>query len=258
MDFTERLANAWRLFTTSLSFIHRDKSLLIVPAILVASAIAFSVGFVLLLLARQALSPAWLVANLLIFLFVMYVWVTFFSSAQSWMVREVAEGKNTTFASGLKRALKNIPDIVAYAFVMLTVKVVSAMLRRKGAVGRAAGGVLAVLAGVAGKLVLPAMIVTERTFLQSIEQLSHTTKVIPEIAAFEIGIRPLTWLSIFVSLAISAAFAASFGFLAGLIIAVFLLLTVTTLVVLVDQIFYTLLYLALVEKKHVQGLRLAH
>jgi hypothetical protein len=256
-NFFERLANAWHIFTLSLSFIGRDKSLLAVPILLILSAIAFGIGFVALLLSRAAATQAALVANFIIFLFVMYVWTAFLSSAQSWMVHEVAQGKDTTFGSGLRRAVQNLGDIFAYAFAILLIKLLVSWFRGKGRLGHAVGGILDYLSGVAGKLVVPAMIVTERSFGESVKQLGEAVKHIPEIAAFEVGIRPLTSLVVLLSIGIAVLFGLSFGLIAGLIIAAFLLLAVIILSTLVNQIYYTLLYLALIEKRHVPGLKLA-
>ncbi len=256
MGFTDRLVNAWRIFVTSLSFIGRDKSLLAVPIILILTTIVFGIVFFFMFFV-SAKAAAALYANIIIFLFVMYFWSTFLGAAQSWMVHEVAQGKDTTLASGLKRALKNILDVLAFTTVLLLIKILLGALRRKGRLGQYAASFLDLIVGIAGKLVLPAMIITERNFIQAMGQLKDSIKAIPEIATFEVGIRPLTSLVFFISIGISVLFGLAFGITTGIIIFSLLFLAIIVLSTLINQIYYTLLYLTLIEKKKVHGLKLS-
>ena len=148
----------------------------------------------------------------------MYLWTTFLGSAQSWMVHEVAQGKDTTLASGIKRALKEIPDILLFALATLLITIIVGSLRKRGTLGNLAGDFISLVTGIAGKLVLPAMIITERSFIDSIKQLGQAIKAIPEIAAFEIGIRPLTTLLIFISIGLAFLFGISLGPIIGIIL----------------------------------------
>ena len=255
MAFFNKLANAWYIFATSLSFIGRDKSLLAVPILLIFSTLAFCLLFFLALFAPKSLSIAFY-ANLIIFVFAMYLWSTFLGAAQSWMVHEVAQGKDAKLLSGLKRAMKNILDIFAFAFIMLLINILLGSLRKRGTLGEMAAGFMSLITGIAGKLVLPAMIVTERNFLQSVKQLGESIRTIPEIATFEVGIRPLTSLAVFVSIGISILFGLGLGLLTGIILFVILLLAIIVFSILINQIYYTLLYLALIENKKVPGLKL--
>lgn len=104
----------------------------------------------------------------------------------------------------------------------------------------------------AGKLVLPAMIVTDRNFLESVKQLGDSVKALPEIATFEIGIRPLTFIAVlcgvlgtvilfFLSPFIAVPFAFTY----------FLLLIMA--VNYINSTYYTILYLTLIEKKKIKG-----
>ena len=254
MAFFDKLANAWYIFTTSLSFIGRDKSLLAVPFLLIFSAVAFCLMFFLVLFIPKAGVAFY--ANLVIFMFVMYFWSTFLGAAQSWMVHEVAQNKDATLLSGLGMAMKNILDILAFAFVMLLIKILLGSLRKKGAAANMAAGFLDLVTGIAGKLVLPAMIVTERNFVQAVKQLGEAIKNIPEIAAFEIGIRPLTSLAVLASIGISVRFGLGMGLLTGITIFFILFLAIIVFSILINQIYYTLLYLTLIEKKKVPGLKL--
>src|SRR3989344_6613366 len=215
MGFFDRLANAWNIFVTSLLFILKDKSLLIIPFLLIFSVVFFCILFVWLIYSPSILSFV-LLFNAIIFIFIMYLWTTFLSAAQSWMVHEVAQDKDATLISGFKRSIKNIFDIILFAIVKLLIGLVVGSLRRKyGRVGHTAGGFIELITGIAGKLVIPAMIITERSFIESVKQLGQAIKVIPEIATFEIGIRPLTGLLTGISLGFLAIY-----FLTGSIIAV--------------------------------------
>ncbi len=266
MGFFDRLANAWYIFTKSLSFIGRDKSLLVIPFLLIFSVIIFCILFFFLfpisfLLASKtgvAINVSIsIIANFLIFILFIYVWTTFLGAAQSWMVHEVAQGKNTKVLSGLKRAIKNILDILLFSLVELLITILISSLRRKGGLLRAAGGFIGLITGIAGKLVLPAMIVTERNFIESVKQLGKAIKIIPEIATFEIGIRPLTSLITWISLGIAFLFGFAFGFPTGIIIFIILISIVIMFSILINQIYYTLLYLTMIEKKKVPGLKLS-
>lgn len=263
-EFVHKLGNAWEIFKTSLSFIRRDKSLLAVPILLVFTSLIFCVLFFFVLSIGDPTMALAFYANIIIFLFFMHLWTTFLGAAQAWMVHEVAQGKDTTLFSGLKRALKNLGDILLFAFVMLLISLLVAMLRGKrremgAGLGYAASGLawlIETVTGIAGKLVLPAMIVTERNFTQSVKQLQEAIKRIPEIATFEVGIRPLTSLVSFLSLGISVLFGMAFGLFTGIILFVLLAITLHIFSTLINQIYYTLLYLTLIEGKKIPGLKL--
>ena len=194
--------------------------------------------------------------NMIIFLFLIYIWTTFLGSAQSWMVHEVAQGKDTTFASGIKRALKEIPDILLFALATLIISIIVGSLRKRGTLGNLAGNFISLVTGIAGKLVLPAMIITERNFIDSIKQLGQAIKAIPEIAVFEIGIRPLTSLLMFISIGLAFLFGISLSPIIGVILFLILFIVIIIFSILINQIYYTLLYLTLIEKKKIPGLKL--
>jgi len=254
MGFLDKLSNAWYIFKTSLSFIKKDKSLLSIPIILILSSIFFFILFILILF-KPIISTIF-IFNFIIFLFLMYIWTTFLGSAQAWMVHEVALGKDTTLASGIKRAFKNIPDILLFALATLIISIIVGSLRKRGTLGNLAGDFISLVTGIAGKLVLPAMIITERNFIESIKQLGQAIKAIPEIAVFEIGIRPLTTLLIFISIGLSFLFGISLSPIIGIILFLILFLIIIIFSILINQIYYTLLYLTLIEKKKVPGLKL--
>ena len=251
MSFTGRLANAWYIFKTSLSFIKKDKSLIIVPVLLVLSLFLFII-VILVMYARQTSS----ILIFFIFMLIIYLWGIFLGAAQSWMVHEVAQGKDTTFLSGIKRAIKNIPDILLFAIVTLIISMIVGSLKKRGTLGHLAGNFISLITGIAGKLVLPAMIVTERNFIDSVKQLGQAIKAIPEIAVFEIGIKPLTMLSLIISIGIAFLFGIAFSPLIGIILFAILLLAIIIFGILIEQIYYTLLYLTLIEKKKIPGLKL--
>ncbi len=260
MGFFDRLHNAWKIFKLSFEFIGRDKSLMIVPVLMLLSGILLcAIGIVLFVISAPAfaiLPRSYFYISCILFLLVAQTWSTFLGAMQSWMVHEVAQGKDTTVASGFKRALHNIKDVLAYAFVFLVVSILISAIRRRGRIGQFAAGWLSTFAGVIGKLILPAMIVTERSFGEAVAQLKHSTRAIPEIATFEIGIRPLTTLAVFLGILVGALFFFSFGLMFTIIYAIIFIIALILLTLFINNTYYTLLYLTLIEKKHVKGLHL--
>lgn len=254
MGFVDRLSNSWNIFKTSFDFLRRDKSLMLVPVIGVLFIIAFLALFFFLALPFVQIGGWWL---LILFLLIMNIIAVFFSSVQVWMVYEVALGKDATLASGFKRAFGNIFDIVFFVIASLIIgSVLRAIRERGGIAGEIGAGVAGVFVGIAQKLVIPAMIISENNFWESVKQLGKALKAAPEIAVYEIGVGPL--------LVIAALIWSGFSFLVmlvlGLIPAVIVFFVGIVLLIyvydLIDKIYYTLLYLTLIEKKKVKGLKL--
>ncbi len=260
MSFWYRLKNAWNIFKLSFSLLKKDKSLIAIPVLMLLSLIIL-MGIFWYLNYVQILYRNYI--TYLIFLFVMYFILTFLAAAQSWMVYEVLRGKDTTVKSGFKRAIQNFGDILTFVFTVILIRIFSSWLRKKGMIGQAAGSFIDYVTGIAGKLVLPAMIITERNFKDSVIQLKDSLKAIPEIAIYEIGIRPLTALFFFIGVFITILLSFSsfifpiFGFLAGIIFLLIWLLIMMLLSVYVNNTYYTILYLTLIEKKKIPGLKLA-
>ena len=257
MEFFERLKNSWKIFKLSFSLLSKDKSLMIIPVLMLIS------FFILILL--FILSPFFAINlinsnyNYIVFILLavlFYFWIIFLEAAQTWMVYEVLQGKDTTLKSGLKRAINNIGDLIAFVSVMLLIRIFSSWLRNKGRIGEYAGNFIDYISGIAGKLVLPAMIVTEKNFKEAAEQLKHSIKAIPEIATYEIGIRPLTTLAFFAGLFLSFLLGISLGFFVGIIVFFIAMLFTILLSVYINNSYYTILYLTLIEKKKVKGLNL--
>lgn len=251
----DRIRNAWNIFTTSFAFIQRDKSLVIVPVLMLISALFLcTIGIIVLLLISPLQRGYQIVITILYVLFAQ-TWLTFLGSMQSWMVHETAQHKDATLASGFRRAAKNWKDIIAYAVVFLIISTIIGAIRRRGQAGRIAGGFLDAFAGIIGKLVLPAMIVSERNFGEAITQLKEAKQAIPEILSYEIGIRPLIFLAVIASAIIAYLLgqaSVTMAVVFAIVMIVFLILAVTF----VNNTYYTLLYLTLIEKKHVRGLHL--
>ena len=255
MGFFEKLENAWNIFTTSLSFIGKDKSLLVVPFIMILSVAGIAAFFFLRVILPGTEIPLFLVLFLLVI--ALQFWLTFLGAVQSWMVHEVAQNKDTTFMSGVKRAFSNLGDIFLFVLVKMLVAAIASKLRKRGGTaGHVAGGFLSTVAGIAGKLVLPAMIVTERNFTQSVKQLRDAIPAIPEIATFEIGLTPLRMLVGVIYTIFCIAIGLIFGLMTGLILFALFVALDSTFAILINQIYYTLLYLTLIEKKKIHGLNL--
>jgi hypothetical protein len=256
MGFFDRLANAWKIFKLSFEFIGRDKSLTIVPILMLLSGVLFCILAVILFPIASLMPESYFYISAILFVLIAQTWSTFLGAMQSWMVHEVAQGKNTTVASGFKRALHNIKDVIAYAVVFLIVSILISAVRRRGRLGEFAAGWLETFAGIIGKLVLPAMIVTERNFGEAVKQLKHSVHAIPEIATFEIGIRPLTTLTVFLGILLGLVFFVTFGPIFTIIYGIVFIISLILLTLFINNTYYTLLYLSLIEKKHVKGLHL--
>jgi len=250
MGFFDRLANAWKIFVFSFQILGQDKSLFILPFVMIlGSGIIFSFMFLGYFFVTEA-PILWMILTL----FVISLWGTFIAAAQSWMVHEVLQGKDTTVGSGVSRALHNAKDIFYYTVVMSIITLVSSYFRSKGRLGEALGGTMSYLAGIIGKLVIPAMIVTERSFGEAVAQLKQSVRAFPEIATYEIGIRPLTHLALFLVFIISFFVVSPFGLIAVGITLFILLIVVILLALYVNTTYYTVLYLTIIEKKRVSGL----
>jgi len=267
MGFFDRLANAWKIFKLSFSLLKRDKSLIIIPILTGLSLILIMYPFIIsLLLHLKGIETDIYFQNqslkLLLFififlsLFIFYLWNIFLASAQSWMIYEVLQGKNTTLISGFSRAFKNIFDILYFGINILVLSALTSLIKGKGKVGDAVGGTINYLAGIAGRLVIPAMIITERNFRESVIQLKESIKTIPEIATYEIGIRPLINLIFWVGIIICFVFGFILGFYIGVILFALLILLITAISNYINHTYYTLVYLTLIEKKKIKGLDL--
>ncbi len=256
MGFFDRLHNAWKIFKLSFEFIGRDKSLMIVPVLMLLSGIIICVSAVILYPFTAIMPDSYFYVSAIIFVLVAQTWSTFLGAMQSWMVHEVAQGKDTTVMSGFRRALHNIKDVIAYAIVFLVVSILISAIRKQGRIGQFAAGWLETFAGIIGKLILPAMIVTERNFGDAVAQLKHSVRAIPEIATFEIGIRPLTTLAVFLGILAGFIFYVTFGLIFTIIYGIIFIVALSLLTLFINNTYYTLLYLTLIEKKHVKGLHL--
>ena len=239
MGFIERLKNSWDIFKFSLGLIKKDKSLIAIPILMFVSVVALIIIFILAFFAGSIKEPG---ANAgiyfwgIVFLFFNYFITTFYASAQSWMVHEVVQGKNTTVASGFKRAFRNFFDILAFVFVFIIIKTIS---------------------GIVGKLVIPSMIITERHFGQAVMQLKDSYKAIPEIATFEIGIKPLISLTTIAGLFLAFIMFISFGIFIGIVSFILWVIVIMLFSVYINTTYYTLVYLTLIEKKKIKGLKLS-
>jgi hypothetical protein len=256
VNIGNRIGNAWSIFKQSFVLLKRDKSLAIVPIVQLISGIAFLAALFVVYLSVDidAMETAIQYLLLVIFLFITYLWTTLLSSIQSWMVHEVAQGKDATLASGVKRAAKNSLDIILFAGASVLIALIASRLRRKGFAGRAAASGIEFVTGVAKQLVLPAMIVTERSFFQAVKQLKESVRVIPEILTYEIGMGPLLLIATLAVTFFDFFVFIIFGSIAAIAV---LLIWFVFLIILSNYTtttYYTLLYLTLIEKKKISGL----
>lgn len=260
MGFIDRLKNSWDIFKFSFGLIKKDKSLVAIPILMFVSVIVLVIIFILAFFAGSAgesISNAGIYFWMILFLFFNYFLTTFYASAQSWMVHEVVQGKDTTVGSGFKRAFNNFFDILAFVIVSIIIKILASGLKKRGIAGKLTGGFIETISGIVGKLVIPSMIITERHFGQAVMQLKDSYKAIPEIAAFEIGIRPLRSLVTIVGLFLAFIMLFSFGIFVGIIFFVLWIIVVMLLSAYINTTYYTLVYLTLIEKKKIKGLKLS-
>jgi len=255
MAIFDRLSNAWNIFTTSFAFIGRDKSLVIVPVLMLLSGIFFGVLGIILLSLLSSLDELFRWGIGILYLLFVHVWMTFLGAMQSWMVHEVAQYKDATIASGFKRAAENLLDIASYAVVFLAISLVASALRKRGRIGEIGAGFIDLFAGIIGKLALPAMIITERTFVEALSQLKESIHALPEIAAYEVGIRPITFVAIILGIGATIGLA-QLSLMGAIIFTIIYVILLTLLTNFINNTYYTLLYLSLIEKKPVPGLSL--
>ncbi len=266
MNIGERFANAWNIFKTSFAFIGRDKSLLIVPVVMLLSVV---VGIVIILGSliafqnKEALEFVTTPFGGIIILFFFYCWITFLGAAQSWMVYEVAQGKDTTFFSGVKRAVANILDIIFFSVAMVVIRMITAALRGRGrsrsptgiprpGIGDLAGSIIDKVAGVAGKLILPAMIVTDKSFGEAVRDINSALKALPEVVIFEVGIGPLTTVALMIGIGIAWVLTKIGAIYVAIGLGLVWIVLIIMFSILINQVYYTLLYLKLVERKKIQ------
>lgn len=254
MGVFDRISNAIEIFLECLKFIWRDKSLLIVPILMIIFNSIFLLIFFSFFIIKSKVIVL-IISFSLIYAILIYFINSFFSAIQSWMVYEVAQNKDATFVSGLKRALKEIPDIIAYSITAIIISMIVSNIKGKaGTIGEVAGSFISFITSIAGKLVMPAMIITERNFVESIKQLRKAVKRWPEILLFEIGIGPLNWIIIIINLVIFIPLAVFISPIVG--ITTFLIIFVIQIIfsLVINQVYYSILYIALIERKKVSGI----
>ena len=277
MSFVDRLRNAWNIFKLALSLLKKDRSLIIVPITIVFLPIIILVLCLLIFIKSLIiifgsswketilpyLSAVSFAGAILFVLFIIFL-ITFLESVQVWMVYEVLKKGKTSISSGFGRAFKNFGDITAFTFTTISFTAFSFFLRSEGGkVGQTTANVMDYLTSLAGKLVLPAMIITERNFKEAIKQLKESTIALPEIAAYEIGIRPLIFFLLilggFISITIFIFMTWVFNFWGGgfffaFPFLIFWILMVILLSIYVNETYYTILYIKLIEKQKIEKL----
>ncbi len=251
MSVGGRLANAWNIFIYSFRLLGKDKSLIAIPVIMLFSSVIVVIGLFVGIVGAAAVIGGSNILWYAVFILGIYIWITFLSAAQSWMVYEVAKGKDTTVGSGFKRAGKEFFDILLFSLAFLALFFLRAFLRGRGKLGDMGASFIGLISGIAGKLVLPAMIVTEKHFGEAVMDLGRAAKSWPEIATYEIGIRPLKSLAVFIGVLLTILLFLV-NPLTGII---FLLLFVVSYILVVKYVevtYYTLVYVTLVEKKKIK------
>ncbi|MBI4139618.1 hypothetical protein HY483_01510 [Candidatus Woesearchaeota archaeon] len=274
MTFFGRLKNSLELLKLSFHFLGKDKSLLIVPIMLPALNI---LTFIVLILAGLGFlsktseqfmgvyGTIVIFTFLAVFFFVMSLVNTFFGAVHSWMVFEVVKGEDTTFKNGLRRASQNIKDIIFFSLSMMAIRLVTFYMRGRKKEGLDIGfyirstfaGWIDTLATILGKLVLPAMIITEMSFTEAVADLKRASKTWPEILTFEIGVQPIVnMITTIITIPLILLTIISFPSIISWIFITLIIMTILTGSVLksfLNATYYALLYIALIEGKKMKN-----
>jgi hypothetical protein len=179
-------------------------------------------------------------------------------AALSWMVLEVVQGKDTSLASGLKRALGKTGSLVIYTVLSVIVMLLAGKIR-EGDGGFALRLIKGFFAGlleeawdIASHLLLPAMMLKNHDFGSAIKELPGMVKHLPQVLvggfAFDIVVRWLYLIEFVISLMFLLIFVGLWPLFAIIFsFSLFLFLVASTYIVysFAKSVYFTLLYIDL-------------
>jgi len=188
MSIFEKLKESIDFTKESIELAKKDKSLLVTPIASLITVPLVAVVFFLIfffVFEYDFFSHIYLFLFFILLFFTLSFISTFLGAAHSWMTYEVYSKGETTFLRGIKKAFKEIVDVLLFSFASFFIYSFGSFLsRRKGYGGRFVGSVAAdvVEAGweVVGKFIIPAMIVKEQTFFQALRDVKLLVKNMPQ------------------------------------------------------------------------------
>ncbi|MBI2507797.1 hypothetical protein HYV89_02485 [Candidatus Woesearchaeota archaeon] len=247
-SFKKKLIHSKELIKESFGILKRDKSLWAVPllsffSLLILVPLIFVISLPLLKFENE-----WIFAYVFLFLLIVYFVSTFFNAALTWMIWQVKQGKDATIGEGIRRALKNILDVLLFSITTLIVSMLAAMIRggRRqeglGGLGREVGAsTLETSWNVLGSLVMPAMIIPEHHYFEAWAEVKEYRKTIPQVLVGHFGLGIIFSLAMVVAVLIMIGISLASP-LAGLVVFVALIVPLIILNLLVRTTYFTLLY----------------
>lgn len=169
MGFFDRLAFGWRLGTTSLGVVTRDKTLMLFPilsgisGLLLVAAFGFGIGPENLMadmrLADQTdqLPPVYYVYAFALYFAFSFIAV-YFNVALIGAAQQSLSGKDTTIGDGLAVANQHLGKVVAWALISGTVGLLLSALERNGKLGSVVRSILGAAWAVITYFIVPVMI----------------------------------------------------------------------------------------------------
>jgi len=176
------LGRTWSLYKQSFNVLSADAEIVLFPVMSAISAILLAAGFFFPLFRSgvfRDLQPEnipWeIYAILFIWYFLNYFIIIFFNSALVGCANLRLSGGDPTVRDGLRIAFGHLDKIVCWAFISATVGVILDTLRNKGnrLVGWLLAGGLGLAWTLATYLIIPVIILEDRTIFASIERSSE-------------------------------------------------------------------------------------
>ena len=176
------LGKTWSLYKQSFNVLSADAEIVLFPVMSAISAILLAAGFFFPLLRSgvfRDLKPEnipWeIYAIIFIWYFLNYLIIIFFNSALVGCANMRLSGGDPTVRDGLRIAARHLDKIVCWAFISATVGVILDTLRNKGnkLIGRLLAGGLGLAWTLVTYLIIPVIILEDRTLYGSIERSSE-------------------------------------------------------------------------------------
>lgn len=173
------LGRTWALYKQCFQILSADVEIVLFPVMSAISAILLAAGFFFPLFRSGALrgmdphNPDWeIFAILFIWYFFNYLVIIFFNSALVGCANMRLSGSDPKVRDGLRIAFGHLDKIAAWAFVAATVGVILGAIRNKGKgiVGRLLAGGLGVAWTLITYLIVPVIILEDRTTFDSIQR----------------------------------------------------------------------------------------
>lgn len=217
MGFLDRLAFGWRLGTTSLGVVARDKTLMMFPvlsgiaSLLLVAAFVFGIGPEnLSAQAQQAQGPEQVPPVYYVLAFAGYFGLSFiavyFNVALLGAAQQSIAGKDTGIGDGLRIANQHVGKIAAWALLSGTVGLLLNALENNGRVGQIVRSILGAAWAVITYFVVPVMIFENQAPTAAIgRSVDLMKKTWGENAGAQVGIGLVVFLLILLAIAVGLA-----------------------------------------------------